>query len=170
MTPFRQAAVVMAAAISAAGQTPSATLTLSDCIKLALSAPSSVTAARQQSEIASYAVAQARAGFLPQTSLSNNFTYNSPNKGDFSFVALNGVHEYSTLGTIGVDADTSGRLRAQLVGPGAQADRRFVAECGMDPVHDQRLDRLVMFGETLREVARLVNRVAARRRHEYERG
>lgn len=92
-------------------------LTLDDCVRLAQSAPSSATRARQQVQISRYGITGARANFLPQLSISNNFVYNSPllyNRNIFSFVALNGVREYSTLTTTTLDVDSSGRLRAIL--------------------------------------------------------
>jgi len=99
-------------------------LTLEDCARLAQSAPSSVTRARQQIQIAKYGIRSAQANFLPQFSIVNNFTYNSPLLFDhnaFSFVALNGIREYSSLATSTLEVDSSGRLRAILAR--AQADR-----------------------------------------------
>jgi outer membrane protein TolC len=92
-------------------------LTLEDCVHLAESAPSSVTRARQQAEIAKSGITSARANFFPQVSLANNFTYNSPLLYDhnaFSFIALNGIREYSSRATSTLEVDTSGRLRAIL--------------------------------------------------------
>jgi outer membrane protein TolC len=106
------------AGVSALAQSKVAPLSLDDCVRLALSAPSSVTLARQQSEIARYGLTQARAGFLPQAQVHNLFTYNSPLLYDpqaFSFVALNGVREYSSLLTATQEVDISGRLRAALL-------------------------------------------------------
>ncbi|MCL4403092.1 MAG: TolC family protein, partial [Acidobacteria bacterium] len=45
--------------------------------------------------------------------------------GAFSFVALSGIREYSTLGNVGLELDTSGRLRAQLAR--ARADEAAAA-------------------------------------------
>jgi outer membrane protein TolC len=76
-----------------------------------------VTIARQQAAVAHYGRVQARAGFLPQASVGGLYAYNSPLRADrstFSYVSANGIREYSTLGTIGLELDTSGRLRAQL--------------------------------------------------------
>jgi outer membrane protein TolC len=81
--------------------------------------PSPVSVARQEREIAARGVPQARAGFLPQSSLVNGFAYNSPllyNRQVFSFIPLNGVREYSSLFTVNQEFDTSGRLRADMAG------------------------------------------------------
>lgn len=120
---FRGGLLILAAA-GAFGQT--APLTLDDCVRLAQSAQSVVGIARQQAEIARYGVTQARANFLPQGNIGTGYVYNSPlNNGEFSYVALNGVHEYSSLANIGVELDTSGRLRAQMAR--ARADRDAAA-------------------------------------------
>src|SRR5437879_921329 len=103
-------------------------LTLEDCIRLAQAAPSSVTSARIQSEIARYSVMQARANFLPQFSVGSAYAYNSPPPGGgdaFSFVALNGVREYTVLPTSNLELDTSGRLRA--IRARARADQQAAA-------------------------------------------
>ena len=106
------------------GQAGRESLTLDDCVRLAENAPSAVRLARQQTEIARYGIAQARAGFLPQFALGTSYTYNSPlpySPNEFSFVALNGIREYTGVGAASVDLDTSGRLRAAL--DRARADR-----------------------------------------------
>lgn len=90
-------------------------LTLEQCIELARNAPSSVKRAREELNAARFGESAAKASFLPQLSLSNGFTYNSPllyDHGVFSFVALNGVHEYSSVANASLEVDTSGRLRA----------------------------------------------------------
>jgi outer membrane protein TolC len=90
---------------------------LENCVKRAIDAPSVVVSARQQILIAKYGITAARAGFLPQLAIANAFTYNSPfpnGQGIQSFVALNGLREYSTLGTMNLNVDTSGRTRAAL--------------------------------------------------------
>ena len=51
-------------------------LTLEDCVRLALTAPSSVTVARQETDIARAGVGVARAGFLPQARIDSSFAYN----------------------------------------------------------------------------------------------
>ena len=103
-------------AASCAAQTTSS-LTLENCVQLAIDAPSSVVSARQQVLIAKYGITAARAGFLPQLAIASTFTYNSPlrdSNGVPSFVALNGIHEYSALGAVNLNLDTSGRTRAAL--------------------------------------------------------
>lgn len=98
-----------------AAQSKDGPLNLSQCIDLARNAPSSVKRARQQLEAAQYAKRAARANFLPQASISNGFTYNSPllyDRSQFSFVALNGVREYSSVADTSLELDSSGRLRA----------------------------------------------------------
>ena len=110
--------------ISAFGQPASGPLTLDDCVRLAQSAPSAVRLARQQTEIAGHGITQARANFLPQVSVGGSYTYNSPllyDRNNFSFLPLNGIREYSSLATTGVELDTSGRLRAAM--DRARADR-----------------------------------------------
>lgn len=105
-------------------QPASGQLTLEDCVRLAQAAPSSVRLARQQTEIARYGITQARAGFLPQASIANAYTYNSPllyDRSTFSFLPLNGIREYASLATAAVELDTSGRLRAAM--DRARADR-----------------------------------------------
>lgn len=95
-------------------------LSLDDCIRLALNAPSNVIAARQQVLIARYGITAARAGFFPQIVIANAYTYNSPaqgknaNLGPQSFIALNAIREYQAAGTINFGIDTSGRTRAEL--------------------------------------------------------
>ncbi len=98
-------------------QTPNTPLSLEDCLRLAESAPSRVTVARQERDIAMRDVAQARTGFLPQSRLMNGIIYNSPllyNREAFSFLPLNGIREYSSLVTVNQELDVSGRLRAEF--------------------------------------------------------
>ena len=114
-------------ATSAVAQPTPGPLTLDECVRMAQDAQSIVTIARQQVEIARNARVHATANFLPQASVDNLFIYNSPTRvlgspNPFSFVSLNGVHEYSTLGTIGLEVDTSGRLRAELARAKADQD------------------------------------------------
>ena len=92
-------------------------LTLDQCIALAKDAPSAVKRARLQEQATQFGIRGAKANFLPQLSIANTFTYNSPllyNHNEMSFVALNGLREYATLGTASLELDTSGRLRAML--------------------------------------------------------
>lgn len=112
--------------IIAWGQPAPSQLTLEDCVRLAQAAPSPVRVARQQVDTAQYGVKQARANFLPPVSAASSYTYNSPlpyDRGTFSFVALNGIREYTTVGTAIEELDTSGRLRAIL--DRARADREL---------------------------------------------
>ena len=91
-------------------------LTLDQCVALARNAPSTVKRARRLLAAAREGVLSAKANFLPKLSVSNTFTYNSPllyDRGQFSFIALNGVREYSTLGTSSLEVDSAGRLRAR---------------------------------------------------------
>ena len=122
--------LVLLLAICAAAQSPApppqtqpTPLTLSDCIRLAQAAQSSVSIARQELDIAGYGVRQARGAFLPQTQLGNGFVYNSAVQNANSFVALNGVREYSSLFAAALQIDTSGRLRAALAR--ARADQEI---------------------------------------------
>jgi OMF family outer membrane factor len=113
----------MLAAVPAGAQTPQI-LTLEDCIRLALAAPSSVTVSRQEAEIARAGVNAARAGFLPQSQIVGGFIYNSPSRSaadPFSFITLNGVREYLSQFEASQEFDTSGRLRAAMAR--ARADR-----------------------------------------------
>jgi outer membrane protein len=115
-------------AAPAPGQPGSQPLTLEECIRRAQAAQSNVTIARQQASIARYGRVQATANFLPQASLGGLYAYNSPLAADrnaFSYVSANGIREYSTLGAIGLELDTSGRLRAQLAR--ARADEAAAA-------------------------------------------
>ncbi len=106
-------------------------LSIEDCIRLALAAPSPLTIARQDAQIARYGIRAAQAGFLPQAQLGNGFIYNnaapgsrtSLPPGSGTFVALNGIREYqSAIGT-SWEIDTSGRLRAALAR--ARADQQI---------------------------------------------
>lgn len=90
-------------------------LTLEQCVALAEHAPSKVKKAQAELAAAQSAVRSAKASFLPQLTLSNTFIYNSPllyKNTQFSFVALNGIHEYSSTANTSLELDSSGRLRA----------------------------------------------------------
>lgn len=112
--------------------TPSSTtLTLDDCIRLALKAPSQLALARRDLQIAGYGIVQARSAFLPQLQINSGYTYNSPlanaydpvtNTTAGTFIALNGNREYQTIGQSTLEIDTSGRLRAAYAR--ARADQR----------------------------------------------
>jgi outer membrane protein TolC len=73
-----------------------------------------VTLARQERDIASRGITQARAGFLPLSQVNGGFTYNSAVNGQPSFVALNGLREYIAQVAVAQEFDSSGRLRADL--------------------------------------------------------
>jgi len=112
----------------APAQSASPPLTLDECLRRAQAAQSNVTIARQQAAIARYGRVQATASFLPQASVGGLYAYNSPLPADrntFSYLSANGIREYSTLATIGLELDTSGRLRAQLAR--AKADETAAA-------------------------------------------
>ena len=112
------------AACAAAQPTPQR-LSLQECIRMARAAHSAAGIARQQAEIARLGAVQARANFLPQASIGSLFGYNSPlaaDRGTFSYVAANGIREYSSLASIGLELDTSGRLRAQYARAKADQD------------------------------------------------
>jgi outer membrane protein len=112
-------------------------LTLDECVRRALEAPSAVTIAQQERRIADLGANAARSSFLPQLQFNNGFTYNSPARtpsldsfttaggGAGSFVALNGVHEYQSLVGTAWEIDTSGRLRAALAR--SRADQQITA-------------------------------------------
>ena len=111
------AAVVLAATATSLPAQPAQPLTLQECIRLAESVPSPVSIARQERDIATRELTQARSGFLPQSRLVNGFTYNSPLSGSrdvVSFLPLNGIREYSSLFSVNQEFDTSGRLRAEM--------------------------------------------------------
>lgn len=105
-------------------QTRAEPLNLPQCIELARNAPSTVQRAREQLKSAQFGVHGAEANFLPQVSIVNGFTYNSPllyDRNQFSFIALNGVREYSSVADTSLELDSSGRLRA--IYDRARADR-----------------------------------------------
>lgn len=93
-----------------------APLTLDDCVRMALAAPSVVTVARLEQEIARNGRRVARAGFLPQGILSVDHSYNSPLSdapGTPTFLPSDAVRQFSTLATVVESVDVSGRLRAE---------------------------------------------------------
>ncbi len=126
------------------GYTQSSTdvLNLPRCIELARNAPSSVKRAREQLDAAKFGEQAARANFLPQVSIVNGFTYNSPllyDHNSFSFIALNGIREYSSAATTTLELDSSGRLRALY--DRARANRT-IAETGL-AMSERDLDHAV---------------------------
>ncbi|HEV8385932.1 MAG TPA: TolC family protein [Candidatus Acidoferrales bacterium] len=116
---------VLAASPPSYAQAQSKPLTLDDCIRTALSVPSAASLAKQDSDIANLAVRQAQAALLPHAKFDAEYTYNSVLRGrspQQSFVALNGVREYSTLVTTEQAVDISGRLRAEVAIARAERD------------------------------------------------
>jgi len=90
-------------------------LGLQDCIKLALAAQSSATAAHQRAEIAALEVARAKAALRPQAYVTTAFiqaTEVTEGSNVPQFVALNGHREYLGVATATQEIDISGRLRA----------------------------------------------------------
>lgn len=109
--------LLVTSVMCAPAQQESQTLTLQDCIRLAESAPSTLSIARQERDISAREVSRARAGYLPQSQLVNGFTYNSPllyDRSTFSHLPLNGIREYAFLFSVNQVIDTSGRLRAEM--------------------------------------------------------
>lgn len=112
------------AAVALAQQTKP--MTLEDCVRLAEAAPNAIGLAQQERDIADRGVTQARTGFLPQAEILSGFVYNSPRLDDrstFSFAPLNGIRQYTALGVITQELDTSGKLRAELAR--ARASQQF---------------------------------------------
>ncbi|MGC4048772.1 MAG: TolC family protein [Paludibaculum sp.] len=104
---------------------PPAPLTLADCLHKALAVPSPASVARRERDIAALEVRQARAGLLPQSEITSSYMYNSPSRLDrstMSFVALNGVREFTALVNVIQEIDTAGRLRADLARARATQD------------------------------------------------
>lgn len=132
-------------------------LSLNDCIRLAQSAPSVLSIARQQEGIARYGFTQARAAFLPQSLVSNAFTYNSPLRGTHtpSFIGLNGIREYSSFVSVGIPLDISGQLRAGL----SRADADRDAAAANFQITDRDLKRAVAIAYYRLLVARHLTRV-----------
>jgi len=127
-------AVFVVAVGVAQAQTQS--LTLDDCVELALHAPSQAGVADRQLEIARADQTIARSALLPQVSFENGFVYNSPLSRQYdqaSFVSANGIREYLSSLDSTWDLDLSGRLRAGLAM--ARANRQAV---GADLQIEQR--------------------------------
>ncbi len=123
--------VLLAAAAVAPAPAQQQALTLEDCVKLALEAPSAAQTAEREEAIAKERQTAARAELLPQFGLTSTYAYNSPatnGPNPFSFVALNGVREYLATADTNWSLDLSGRLRAGMAVARAGrdlADRRF---------------------------------------------
>ena len=114
---LRRAVSLVCLACGSALAQQTSPLTLEDCVRLALEAPSPVQTAELEESIAAERQTAARADLLPQFALSTGYTYNSPTtnaRNPFSFVALNGIREYLATADTNWSLDLSGRLRAGL--------------------------------------------------------
>ncbi len=105
--------------VKAHGQPPSpeAALTLDACIRKALAVPSALSVARLDRSIADRDHSIARAGLLPQAAATVAGIYTSPSQvtpDAFAFVAANAVRQYTGVGRIFLELDTSGRVRAEI--------------------------------------------------------
>lgn len=108
-------ALLLSAAVAAHAQAQQ--LTLNDCVRLALEAPSQARVAELEESIAAERQTAARADLMPQFGVNSSYVYNSPvtnGPNPFSFVALNGVREYLATADTNWSLDLSGRLRAGL--------------------------------------------------------
>ena len=116
--------VLLGTAVTAGAQPPpAAPLTLEDCVRLALKAPSVATVAEHQVKVAQEDRTIAKSGFLPTVRVENTFAYNSPllsQRDQFSYVAANGIREYMSVVDARWELDLSGRLRAGLAFARAQ--------------------------------------------------
>jgi outer membrane protein TolC len=145
---------------TARAQTPP--LSLEDCIKLALEAPSPASVAERETAVAAEQQTIARSALLPRVNVHSGLVYNSPllaNRDQFSFVAANGIREYLSTIDSAWQIDLSGRLRAGLVLARANRDvagadlrlaqrdlRRAVAVAFYDVVLARRLVELEQAG------------------------
>lgn len=92
-------------------------LTLEECVRKAMAAPSTLSIARLDVQISDRDQQIARAGFLPQAGATFGTVYTSPsiaNPQTFAFIPANAIREYIGLGRIFQEIDTSGRIRAEL--------------------------------------------------------
>ncbi len=92
-------------------------LTLEECIQRALAAPSALSIARLDRLITDRDQSIARAGLLPQASANLSSAYASPsllNPATFAFIPSNAIREYTGLGKLFLEIDTSGRIRAEI--------------------------------------------------------
>ena len=151
-------------------------LTLDDCVRLALEAPSSVQAVDREQAVARERQTAARSEMLPQFGLNAGYVYNSPLRNGpnpFSFVARNGLREYLAIADASWTLDLSGRLRAGLALARAGRDiavadlevarrdlRRAVAVAYYDLLLARRL--VVLEESSLDEVREFERRVRAR--------
>jgi outer membrane protein TolC len=104
-------------AASSSAQSGNASLTLDECVKKAMAAPSTLSVARLDVQISDRDQQIARAGFLPQAGATFGTVYTSPsiaNPQTFAFIPANAIREYIGLGRIFQEIDTSGRIRADL--------------------------------------------------------
>ncbi|MDA1234704.1 MAG: TolC family protein, partial [Acidobacteria bacterium] len=117
--------VFLAAMVISPARAQQQGLTLEDCLRFALAAPSTVQSAERDQSIAAERQTVARAGLLPRLAINSTYAYNSPNANapnPFSFVALNGVREYLAVADVSWSMDLSGRLRAGLARERAGSD------------------------------------------------
>ncbi len=151
-------------------------LTLDECVRLALEAPSLVQAVDREQAVARERQTAARSELLPQFGLNAGYVYNSPLRdgpNPFSFVALNGLREYLATADASWTLDLSGRLRAGLALARAGRDiaaadlkiairdlRRAVAVAYYDVLLARRLVALEQ--GSLTEVREFERRVRAR--------
>ena len=173
---YLPAVLIAASAVSLCQETQPQVLTLDDCVRLALEAPSSVHAVDRGQSIAREQQTAARAEMLPQFGVSAGYVYNSPltnGPNPFSFVALNGIREYLATADARWAVDLSGRLRAGLALARAGRDiavadleiarrdlRRAVTLAYFDMLLARRLVALEQAG--LAEVSEFERRVSAR--------
>ena len=110
------------ASLPLCSQTP-APLTLDECVRLALAAPSQVSLAKLDVEIAQKGVTAARSNFLPTFGISNGFIYNTPYGSSPSYHRLErDARIPDTRGRIAgtrLERTTAGRVRQ------GQADQRI---------------------------------------------
>jgi OMF family outer membrane factor len=113
--------LIWSAVLAATGNMPARgqqnPLTLEDCVRLALEAPSVVQSAELEESIADERRTAARAELLPQFGVHSGYVYNSPlanGPNPFSFVAFNGIREYLATADTNWSLDLSGRLRSGL--------------------------------------------------------
>jgi outer membrane protein TolC len=98
-------------------QSANASLTLEDCVRKAMAAPSALSIARLDVQISERDRQIARAGLLPQAKAYFGTAYTSPsitNPQTYAFIPANAIREYIGLGGIFQEIDTSGRIRAEL--------------------------------------------------------
>lgn len=111
--------------VAPSGRAQTVPLTLDECIRMALDAPSGVTIAGLERDIAENGRRVARAGFLPQGTLNVDHLYNSPlsdTPGTPTFLPSDAVRQLSTLATVVESVDVSGRLRAEYARARADQD------------------------------------------------